>query len=536
MVNVQATLVVLAAIGLLFALDPGGAIAESGFPGFREMDWKQLTTWGFRLLGIGVALLLGLVLWLRYRAFSLGLRAPRGSEHSATPQPGSMPAAAVSVLEEREVIPRTLLASVIEMCQRGTLRIEAAGTRRGYRYRLSQQGPPKFEWERLICEGLPTRHTTVRELRDRMNDHSDEIGDRLGEYLQGRGFFHDNPVRIRREQFTHGLEPAFLAGVLMGVGGGLWAALWLTQWWANALIGAFMGFTYWVIATPTNTGMISPTEAGAYKIGQWLVLKESLAGSDQPAGRDESDPMLAHAVALDAARPWLDAEASAPTWFGSVEAASLRGPDLDAAYKGFLHEAAWGLTGRSEDAAEAAAETDGQIEAESLELASLEGEETGRVERPVEEPSSRGLLHGWQMWVVKRLAIGVVVMVVLFSLDVVSPRAKPCPLDSPPIPPPGQLSAAGDLFRDKCVKVSGTLMEKSVDTLLLEIDRGDYVQRVTVRVQTGLLEAFPLGEQVALGGWLKVVEDETFEVHFVPDRESDRGWWQNLKENFRGLF
>ena len=28
----------LAAIGLLFAMDPGGAIAESGFPDFREMD------------------------------------------------------------------------------------------------------------------------------------------------------------------------------------------------------------------------------------------------------------------------------------------------------------------------------------------------------------------------------------------------------------------------------------------------------------------------------------------------------------------
>ena len=552
MVNLLAALVALAAIGLLFAMDPGGAISESGFPHFREMDWKQLTAWGFRLVGVGVALLLVLGLWLRYRYPSQGIEAFRGSRYPAPPQPGSMPAAAVSVLEERQVTARTFLASVIEMCQRGDLRVEAAGTRSGYRYRLSQQGPPKFEWERSICDSLPTRPRTVRELRDRMNDHSEAIGDRLGEYLQGRGFFHDNPVRIRREQLSDGAELAFLAGVLMGVGSGLWTALWLTQWWANALIGAFIGFTYWMIATPMNTGMLPPTQSGANEIGQWLGLKESLSGPDPADGRDESDPMLAYAVALDAAQPWLEAEASAPPWFGSSEAASLRGPDLDAAYDGFLHESAWGLTGRSEDAAEAAVESDDEIEAELVELESLQREEAERTARretadeygyqryrtegPVEEPKSGGCLRGCLMWVVGLVGIGVLVLVVLFSLDVVSLRDKPCPLDSPPIPTPAQIASAGDLFRDQCVRVSGTLIGKDVDTLVLEIDRGDYVQQVIVRVPPGLFEAVSLGKQGALGGWLKVGEDGTYEVHFVPERDSDRGWWQNLRENFEGLF
>ena len=43
MANILAMLAALAVIGLLFVLDPGGAIAESGFPNYREMDWKQLT-------------------------------------------------------------------------------------------------------------------------------------------------------------------------------------------------------------------------------------------------------------------------------------------------------------------------------------------------------------------------------------------------------------------------------------------------------------------------------------------------------------
>ena len=249
-------------------------------------------------------------------------------------------------------------------------------------------------------------------------------------------------------------------------------------------------------------------------------------------------------------QPWLDAKASAPAWFGSGAAASPRGHDLDAAYYGFLHESAWDLAGRSEDAAEAAAETDDEIEAELMaSLPSEEAERTAhretanehgyrqyRAERQVEESKSGGCLRGCLVQVVRLLAIGAVVSVVLFSLDVVSPRLKPCPLDSPGILPPGQLSAAGDLFRDECVRVSGTLIDKDVDTLLLEIDRGDYAQQVVIRVPAGLFEAVSLGKQVALGGRLKVEEDGTYEVHFVQERESDRGVVAKSQENIEALF
>ena len=65
--------------------------------------------------------------------------------------------------------------------------------------------------------------------------------------------------------------------------------------------------------------------------------------------------MLAYAVALDVAQPWLGVAVSAPPWFGSDEASSVQGADLDAAYSGFMHALQWGLTGRSGDAADAAA-------------------------------------------------------------------------------------------------------------------------------------------------------------------------------------
>jgi len=613
MVGLLTAIVVLAALGLLFAVDPGGAIAESGFPDFQEMDWKQLTAWGFRTIGVVVAQLLIIALWLwpKYRPPQASTR------YSGTPPPDSMPAVAVSALEGHAIWSPTMLASIIEMCQRGTLRIEAVGTRVGFLYRLSSQGLTQYAWERTICDSLPSRATTIDELHESIRKHDDAIGDQIGDYLQHRGFFHDNPVRVRRKNSYDGGDWWLLACILTGVGSGLWAALWLDEWWANVLIGAFAGLVYSFFAvqmTMAMTGMLKPTPTGALEISQWLGWKASMAESASPGARSQSDPLLAHAVAFNVAEPWLDVAASAPPWFGPRDESSLPGADLDAAYRAFMHAPEWWLTGRSEDAAKAAAGVGYELELELLDSESpdiekathrgaddesedaakaaaqhgheqelalfdlespdtekathrsasdeneeigwepesqggppagaqaspLAGYQTYRAEGVVEESKgnerSRGRLRGCFIWLVSLVCVVVVVLVVLFSLDVVSPRDKPCPLNSPPIPTPAQIAVIGDLFRDGCVRVSGTLVSKEADMLVLKIDRGDYVQQVIVRVPAGLFEGTSLGKQLSLGGWFRVEENGTYEVHFVPDRGSDRGWWRNLRENFEGLF
>ncbi len=568
---------VLAAIGLLFALDPGGAIAESGLPEFQEMGWKQLVVWGVRTIGVVLAQLIIIVLWLwpKYRP-------PQTSTwYSDTPKLESMPAAAVSALQGHAVWTKTMLASIIEMCQSGTLRIEAVGTRVGFLYRLSRLGPAQYDWERTICNSLPSRATTVDALYEAMKKREDAVGDQIGDYLQQRGFFHDNPVRVRRENSGDGSDWWMVASILTGVGGGFWAALWLDQWWANTLIGVFAGLVYSYITvqmTMPRTGMLKPTPAGALEISQWLGWRGSMAGSAPHGAWSQSDPMLAYAVAFDVAQPWLDVAASAPPWFGSRGESTLRADDLDAAYRAFMHAPEWWLTGRSDDAAKAAAqwgheeelkllkeleqldrkpsdsgqaahhETAGEIEATALELESQRDPPAASASSPsawyqtydsewmVDEKKGGGCLRGCLLWVVSLMAIAALVLIVLFSLDVVSPRDKPCPLDSPPIPTPAQIVVAGDLFRDECVRVRGTLVSKEVNMLVLEIDRGEYVQQVTVRVPIGPFEEVTLGKRLTLGGWLRVGDDGTYTVHFVPDRGSDRGWWRNLRENFQALF
>ena len=234
MASVLATLAALAVIGLLFALDPGGAIAESGFPDYREMDWKQLTAWGFRTIGVGVGLLLLLLVWLKYRSWQ-EIKYP-GLMEPVTRQPSELPAAAVSVLEDREATDRTLLAAIVEMCQRGTLQFECVGTESGYRYRLSKQGPAQFDWEQLICNRLPPRPTTVQELHDGISEREDVIGSQLGQYLQARGLFDDNPIRVMRE---HGGDGVDLGALGRGFDGSWGRAL--AGFMASPMVGELPG-------------------------------------------------------------------------------------------------------------------------------------------------------------------------------------------------------------------------------------------------------------------------------------------------------
>ena len=222
---------------------------------------------------------------------------------------------------------------------------------------------------------MPSRATAVDALHEAIKKREDAIGDQIGDYLQHHGLFHDNPVRVRRENPYDGSEWGMMACALMGVGSGLWAALWLDQWWANALIGAFTGLVYMLMAPSIPTGMVPTTQRGVQEISQWLGWKETLAGSAPPYVRNQVDSMLPYAVALNVAQPWLDVAGSAPPWFVSGRESFLRDADFDAAYHAFMHAPEWYLRGRSDDAAKAAAGLGYEVE---LELLQLESPDTGK--------------------------------------------------------------------------------------------------------------------------------------------------------------
>ncbi|MYH41737.1 MAG: hypothetical protein F4150_08310, partial [Chloroflexi bacterium] len=197
----------LAALGVLFAVDPGGAIAESGFPDRLGRDPAQLAAWGFRTAGVVAAQLLVVALWLWPKHRPVEVPEGRGRPwYAGTPPAGSLPAAAVSALVGHAIWSPTKLASLIEMCQRGTLRIEAVPTRVGFLYRLSRQGSAEFAWERTILGSLPARPVAIDELDEALERLDDAIGDQIGDYLERCRLFLGNPVRTRRENLGDGAE------------------------------------------------------------------------------------------------------------------------------------------------------------------------------------------------------------------------------------------------------------------------------------------------------------------------------------------
>ena len=149
----------------------------------------------------------------------------------------------------------------------------------------------------------------------------------------------------------------------------------------------------------------------------------------------------------------------------------------------------------------------------------------------VEETPKGG--RGWGgcfMWAVGLLGIGALVVAVLVGINLASPAVEPCTADSPGIPPPGLLGAGLDLFLDECVSVAGDVVSRDIGELVVEIDRGEYVQRVRVRGPADAFEQVSVGERVHVAGRIGEHEDGGYVVrHGV-----DRGWWGNLRKNLPG--
>ena len=96
------------------------------------------------------------------------------------------------------------------------------------------------------------------------------------------------------------------------------------------------------------------------------------------------------------------------------------------------------------------------------------------------------------MWLIRLLGIVALVVVVVVGINLISPAVDPCPANSPRIPPPGLLLAVFDVFRDECVSVAGEVVSHDGGELVVEVDRGEYVQWVRVNVdQRTFSSGFP---------------------------------------------
>ena len=164
-------------------------------------SWHELIGWALRVPGVAIAPLTVVVPWLAVWVLQNGHH--RSREQQMRP-PTDLPAAAVSLLKEHEVKGRTLLAIILEMCQRGTLEITGVREKpcqygsyelRGeYEYWIKALKEPRFSWERTICDALPKVEVEASTLCSRLERRKHKISRQIRSYLRERGLFHPHPM------------------------------------------------------------------------------------------------------------------------------------------------------------------------------------------------------------------------------------------------------------------------------------------------------------------------------------------------------
>ena len=131
----------------------GPAIVSFFLVGNASIDWIVSLC---SILGSSVALAMAGLLKFK-RVFPARQHYPEIST-PVTRSPSGLPAAASSLLFAKGRAP---IASIVEMCQRGTLHIEAVaavadGQMDYFTYRLTVRDRTRYPWEQTFCRAIPT--------------------------------------------------------------------------------------------------------------------------------------------------------------------------------------------------------------------------------------------------------------------------------------------------------------------------------------------------------------------------------------------
>ena len=260
------------------------------------------------------------------------------------------------------------------MCQRGTLHItgvrgqcdgrEDSDGERKFLYRLVPTDDPPWEWERTLLTVVPGGNVTVGYLCGRLELKRSSVGEQLGEFLWQRDLFDKNPVSTPNLIWTDWMTS--LGTVLMAIGFVAWAVVLGGAWWAKIPLIIVLGAVYWVAwmlarAKLERLSKAPPSGAGVDEIGRWMRLKQHLRSLTRTRDSERTDRLLPYAVALNAAKPWLNDELDAPPWFRvtDIESVGELTRDRREAYHGFMSSEVWDVSGRSKRASGWAVSLDG---------------------------------------------------------------------------------------------------------------------------------------------------------------------------------
>ena len=314
---------------------------------FPDADWTRATDWlywALRFSVFGLVVLLFLACRIRKSRWPA---ADFPSVGTVTGLPSDLPAPVVSTLHNRKVGPQTYLSILLDMLQKGNLKITGLydhGSNRSLHSNVTfaRQFEPDQPWEKVVYDVLPDSRTTAAGLKSLLQTQEKAIRPHLDGYLLARGFFDEPPLQVMADQGQGwvALFGWFLATAIFALGVGLWVNLWL-PWWAGAGIAIVPAVLFFVAALDSPEGRLIPTQAGSHEMSRWFSFGTSLGLKHVSPSLDPSqpDPLLPYAVALDAAAQWVNNTDAVPPWF------LPRGPGRYYAYRGFIGADSWDLSG-----------------------------------------------------------------------------------------------------------------------------------------------------------------------------------------------
>jgi hypothetical protein len=233
--------------------------------------------------------------------------------------PSNLPAPAVSFLLSHKVGPDTVLAMIVEMCQRGSLTINVKQKGRwNKRQNITKHDTSSVQpWEKRLLDALPNEFeiSELHEISGWLKSSVDNLAQELGEVLYSRGLFTKNPAPSWSDS-GEGLLFLFSSFLVFGF-------LVSPGFFIGFFILLFMGNFLFAIKNSLNSLFkLKPTSAGLREINQWRAFKEQVIATEEfsiAPTTDEFYSYLPYAIALGVADFWFyqaeKAKIPAPVWF-----------------------------------------------------------------------------------------------------------------------------------------------------------------------------------------------------------------------------
>ncbi|MCB0179546.1 MAG: DUF2207 domain-containing protein [Anaerolineae bacterium] len=313
-------------------------VVQAEPPSWQAAD-DQVRTWG-PVIGVGSGVL-GLMLLIGGPMAVYLLWRSRGRDDAiaAVPEylsepPSDLPAGIVGTLIDEHADVKDIIASILDLAERGALRMEeqkketkmGLGVSREFIFHLEDAGQAQYPHEerllkRIFGSNLKKQERKLRDLQNKFYTAIPEIQQMLYKEVADRGYFYHNPDSVRSR--WRGLA---MFGLIVAAGSAVCLVVLLGEYsWAVACPGlALMASALTLISVSQH--MPRKTAQGAEEAAKWLAFKKYLQNIEQYGdlehikGKFEQYLPYATAFGLEQRliKQFSAVNAPAPTWWGPV--------------------------------------------------------------------------------------------------------------------------------------------------------------------------------------------------------------------------